>query len=170
MPHHCLIGRYQYAPLADELPEAHAVMENAATALHEQQQRAAARLKASLLALATAAPFAACPAAAPGSHTSGACGGGAGSSRISGDSRGNGSSSSGGETNFGCVDTLGAGGGEVELGVRNGGRRLPGGKASSADRPHAKGAYFPAFGPSDAREGRGEEDSSSTDEESQMIV
>jgi hypothetical protein len=145
-------------------------MENAATALHEQQQRAAARLKASLLALATAAPFAACPAAAPGSNTSGACGGGgAGSSRISGDSRGDGSSS-GGETNFGCVDTLGAGGGEVELGVRSGGRRLPGGKASSADRPHAKGAYFPAFGPSDAREGRGEEDSSSTDEESQMIV
>ena len=57
--------RYQCAPLADEMPEAQAVMGNAASAIHDQQQRATAQFKASLKALATATPFATCPPSSP---------------------------------------------------------------------------------------------------------
>ena len=107
--------RYQYAPLADEMPEAQAVMGNAASAIHDQQQRATAQFKASLKALATATPFATCPPSSPypDGEVHNSSSSSVGNSSRSGDSFGTGSGRSNkGEISCGRSDALSRSGGD----------------------------------------------------------
>ena len=160
--------RYQYAPLADEMPEAQAVMGNAASAIHDQQQRATAQFKASLKALATATPFATCPPSSPFPdgevHNSSSS---VGNSSSSGDSFGTGSGRSN-RGEFGRSDALSRSGGddgalgEIELSTVGG----EGGLHSPA-----RALTFPrAHGLSGVGLSSHDDGGSSTDEESQMIV
>jgi len=163
------IARYQYAPLADEMPEAQAVMGNAASAIHDQQQRATAQFKASLKALATATPFATCPPSSPfpdgDFHSSRSSS--VGNSSSSGDSFSTGT----GRSNKGEIGRSDAFSqsrsddgtlGEIEL--------SPAGGEGGLHSP-ARALTFPrTHGLSGVGSSSHDDGGSSTDEESQMIV
>jgi len=138
-------------------------MGNAASAIHDKQQRATAQFKASLKALATATPFATCPPSSPFPD------GEVHNSSSSGDSFSTGSGRSNkGEISFNRSDAFSQSRNddgalsEIELSTAGG----EGGLHSPARAP-----TFPrTHGLSGVGLSSHDDGGSSTDEESQMIV